>query len=78
MFRQISVGESPCQLVTVVACCTMYSPLLQVTFTCFYLQLLQIRRTEEAKWESKNVMSVSFATLIAPPTEETSKVLDLR
>jgi len=26
MFRQIGVGESPCQLVPIVACCTLYNP----------------------------------------------------
>lgn len=40
-------------------------------------QLLQIKRVEEAKWESKNVMSVSFATLISPTEEEASKTSEL-
>ncbi|XP_063409994.1 protein-L-isoaspartate O-methyltransferase domain-containing protein 1-like [Mytilus trossulus] len=40
-------------------------------------QLLQVKRVDEAKWESKNVMSVSFATLIAPTEEEANNVTEL-
>lgn len=40
-------------------------------------QLLQVKRVDEAKWESKNVMSVSFATLIAPTEEEANNVVEL-
>lgn len=40
-------------------------------------QLLQIKRKDELTWESKNVMSVSFATLISPTVKESSSVTNL-
>ncbi|OWF45745.1 protein-L-isoaspartate O-methyltransferase domain-containing protein 2-like [Mizuhopecten yessoensis] len=40
-------------------------------------QLLQIRRTGETVWESKGVMSVSFATLISPSKEDTNDTVEL-
>lgn len=40
-------------------------------------QLLQIRRTGETSWESKGVMSVSFATLISPTKEDSNETVEL-
>ncbi|XP_067677709.1 protein-L-isoaspartate O-methyltransferase domain-containing protein 1-like [Haliotis asinina] len=38
-------------------------------------QLLQIRRTSETTWETKNILPVSFATLVSPSKED--EMIDL-
>ncbi|KAL5016607.1 hypothetical protein ScPMuIL_006196 [Solemya velum] len=40
-------------------------------------QLLQIRRTGETTWETKNVLPVSFASLISPNKDNMTEVVDL-
>ena len=42
------------------------------------LQLLQITRTSETTWETKNILPVSFASLIMPNGGGAVDLIDLR
>jgi len=42
------------------------------------LQLLQINRTSETTWETKNILPVSFASLIMPNGNGPVDLIDLR
>ena len=48
-----------------------------VELISLFWQLLQIRRVAETDWTSKNVLPVSFATLVAANKDKTD-VVDLR
>ena len=50
---------------------------LCVTTSCIP-QLVKIQRTGETSWESKSVMSVSFATLISPTKVDPPEEINLR
>lgn len=50
-----------------------------ITFVCGMLfQLLQITRTSETTWETKNILPVSFASLIMPNGTGRVDLIDLR
>ena len=45
---------------------------------CLLFQLLQINRTSETTWETKNILPVSFASLIMPNGNGPVDLIDLR
>lgn len=46
-------------------------------FICLQIQLLQVQRVAETEWVSRNVLPVSFATLVSPCREK-NDIVDLR
>jgi len=50
----------------------------KVNCYCLLLQLLQISRTAETSWETKNILPVSFASLIMPNGNGPVDLIDLR